>query len=300
MNRRQFQKTLGGSLLAGLSSNLLAQESTKAAPFKALFAPHPKQLPTGPKDYLEQLQFAYDLGFRAWEDNNLYKQPPELQEKVGAFVKEKGMTLGVMVINNGGGVPFFKATDEQKANILSDMKKGVEISKRTGQTWMTMLPGIRVDNVPLHQQIAGAADLMKACCDIVEEHGIILSQEPLSHNIKGGKPLIRSFADGFQLCEATGRKSCKLLADFFHEGQIGNGAKLIPNAEAAWSQVSYVQYGDSPGRKEPGTGALDYTAVTKWLREKNYTGVIGMEHRASEKGPEGLKKLIASYRAIDA
>jgi hydroxypyruvate isomerase len=96
------------------------------------------------------------------------------------------------------------------------------------------------------------------------------------------------------------RKSCKLLADFYHEGQIGNGEKLIENSNKVWDQVSYVQYGASPGRKEPGTGNLDYVAVTKHLREKGYTGVIGMEHGQSKNGQEGLDALLAAYRKIDA
>jgi len=64
--------------------------------------------------------------------------------------------------------------------------------------------------------------------------------------------------------------------------------------------VSYVQYGDSPGRKEPGTGTLDYVAVTKFLRDKNYTGIIGMEHGMRKKSQEGLDSLVAAYRKIDA
>ena len=75
---------------------------------------------------------------------------------------------------------------------------------------------------------------------------------------------------------------------------------MIANAEACWDQVSYIQYGASPGRKEPGTGNLDYVAVTKFLREKNFNGVIGMEHGASKKGQEGLDALMAAYRKIDA
>ena len=250
--------------------------------------------------YLKQLQFAYDHGFRAWEDNRLGNQKPELQEKIGAFMKEKNMALGVMVITGGNGMAFWNPTDDGLAQLEKDMRKGVEVCKRTGQTNMTMLPGIRDKSMPLEEQFKKSVDTMKRCCDIVEEHGIILAQEPLSHNIKGGAPLIRSFEDGFRLCELVNRKSCKLLADFFHEGQIGNGDKLIPNAEKVWSQVSYVQYGDSPGRKEPGTGKLDYTAVTKWLREKGFEGIIGMEHGASAKGAKGLDKLLAAYRAIDA
>ena len=298
MKRRTFLELLGAAaaMTAGASS-ATAQDAVKGAPFRLKFAPHPGQLPTAPKDYLEQLQFAHDLGFRAWEDNGLGGQRPELQEKIGAFCREKGMALGVMVISGGQGAHFPAATPEQIAAIEADMRKGVEVARRTGQTCMTMIPGIRKGEADLEKQIEQSADLMKRCCDIVEESGIILVQEPLSHGVKGGAPLLRSFLDGFLLCEKVNRKSCKLLADFFHEGQIGN--ELLPSAEKTWSQAAYVQFGDVPGRKEPGTGKLDYKAVTRWLHQKGYQGVIGMEHGASAQGREGLDKLLAAYRALD-
>ena len=298
MKRRTFLELLGGAaaMTAGASA-ASAQDAAQGKPFHLKFGPHPGQLPTAPKGYLEQLLFAYDLGFRAWEDNGLGGQKPEMQEKIGAFCKEKGIALGVMVVSSGQGAHFPAATPEQIAGIEADMRKGVEVAKRTGQTCMTMIPGIRKGDADLEKQIEQSADLLKRCCDIVEESGIILVQEPLSHGVKGGAPLLRSFQDGFLLCEKVNRKSCKILTDFFHEGQIGND--LLPSAGKVWSQAGYVQFGDVPGRKEPGTGKLDFKAVTRWLQAKGYTGIIGMEHGTSAQGREGLDKLLAAYRAVD-
>ncbi|MDB4618286.1 sugar phosphate isomerase/epimerase [Akkermansiaceae bacterium] len=302
MNRRHFSQ-LSLATLATSAAFADHHGAKKGEPFKAKFAPHPGLIPTGPgrkDDYIEQLQFAYDLGFRAWEDNGFFGQKPETQEKVAAFMKEKGMEFGVAVISNGKGAMFNKPTEDQTSKIKKDLLKGVEVAKRTGQTNMTFLAGVRDESMSREDQIKASVDTMKMCCDLVEEQGIILALEPLSHPIGGKQPLLRSFADGHLLAKLVNRKSCKLLADFFHEGQIGNGDKLVANAEATWDQVSYIQYGASPGRKEPGTGNLDYTAVTKFLRSKNFTGVIGMEHGASKKGKEGLDALMAAYRKIDA
>ena len=303
MNRREFCRSSAASLAVLATGLARADERAvqePAARFKSRFAPHLNLLPTAPEGFLAQLQFAYDLGFRAWEENWLSRQSPELQEQVGDFCRDKGMALGVTVITGGHGVRFYDPTDEGTEKVLADMRAGVELAKRTGQTNMTMIPGPRDDSMPREKQIERSVDLMRRCCDIVEEHGIILAQEPLSHGVGGGPPLLRSFEDGHLLCKLVDRKSCKLLADFYHEGEIGNGEKLIENAEKVWDQVSYVQYGASPGRKEPGTGKLDYVAVTQWLRDQGYTGVIGMEHGASKQGEEGLDALLQAYRRIDA
>jgi len=42
--------------------------------------------------------------------------------------------------------------------------------------------------------------------------------------------------------------------------------------------VHMVEIGAVPGRKEPGSGELDYTAVFSLLRRLGYSGYIGMEH----------------------
>jgi hypothetical protein len=218
MNRRTFSKLAGGMAMAAAGGNAFAAEKKADEPFKALFAPHPNQFPGGPKDYIEQLQLAYDLGFRAWEDNGLGGRPADLQEKVGQFMKDKKMTIGVMVISGGNGMHFAKPTDDGIKQLEANMKRGVEVSKRTGQTWMTMIPGIRVDGMPLDDQIKGAVDVMKRCCDIIEEHGVIMVLEPLSHGVKGGPPLLRSFMDGFKLCELVNRKSLQAAGGFLPRG----------------------------------------------------------------------------------
>ena len=105
-------------------------------------------------------------------------------------------------------------------------------------------------------------------------------------------------SQAYAICKAVDSPAVKILNDLYHQ-QITEG-NLIPNIDAAWAEIAYYQMGDNPGRKEPGTGNLDYVAVTRWLREKGYTGIIGMEHGTSKKGQEGLDALLAAYRKIDA
>ncbi|NIP95539.1 MAG: xylose isomerase, partial [Akkermansiaceae bacterium] len=84
MDRRTFSRMAGGAaLLAGVAQ----AQGEQGAPYKMGFAPHPNMLPTGPKDYIDQLKFAWDHGFRAWEDNGLTGRDAQLQEQVGEFVK---------------------------------------------------------------------------------------------------------------------------------------------------------------------------------------------------------------------
>ncbi|HEY8896404.1 MAG TPA: xylose isomerase, partial [Niastella sp.] len=61
-----------------------------------------------------------------------------------------------------------------------------------------------------------------------------------------------------------------------------------------------LQIGDNPGRKEPGTGEMNYKNIFKHLHEKGYKGILGMEHGNSIKGQEGEQALIKAYRDADS
>ena len=66
-----------------------------------------------------------------------------------------------------------------------------------------------------------------------------------------------------------------------------------------WDEIAYFQCGDNPGRKEPGTGEINYGNVFDHLKSKNYRGVVGMEHGNSMKGADGERAVINAYRTAD-
>lgn len=78
-----------------------------------------------------------------------------------------------------------------------------------------------------------------------------------------------------------------------------NEGNLIPNMEKTWSEIAYIQIGDNPGRKEPTTGEINYKNVFKFIYDKGYRGVLGMEHGIAGKGKEGEINLVKAYREVD-
>jgi len=50
----------------------------------------------------------------------------------------------------------------------------------------------------------------------------------------------------------------------------------------------------------PTTGEINYKNVFKFIYEKGFKGVVGMEHGNSEPGIEGERKLIKAYREVDS
>jgi hydroxypyruvate isomerase len=79
-----------------------------------------------------------------------------------------------------------------------------------------------------------------------------------------------------------------------------NEGNIIPNMTQCWEEIAYFQIGDNPGRNEPGTGEMNYKNIFKYMHEKGYTGVLGMEHGNSKKDKEGELAVIAAYRESDS
>ena len=139
---------------------------------------------------------------------------------------------------------------------------------------------------------------MRRLSAVLEPHKIVLVLEPLNwHANHGGTCLSRS-DQAYALCKAVNSPSCKILFDLYHQ-QITEG-NLIPNLDACWDEIAYLQSGDHPGRKEPGTGEINYRNVFQHVSPKGFKGVIGMEHGNATPGAEGEQAVIDAYRAADA
>jgi len=87
------------------------------------------------------------------------------------------------------------------------------------------------------------------------------------------------------ICKAVNSPACKILFDIYHMQR--NEGNIIPNMTTCWDEIAYVQIGDNPGRYEPTTGEVNYKNIFKFLFEKGYKGVLGMEHATRRKKRKG-------------
>ena len=146
-------------------------------------------------------------------------------------------------------------------------------------------------------QTANAIELLRRCADVLEPHGLVMVLEPLNWYANHGGTFLVKSDQAYALCKAVGSPSCKILFDIYHQ-QISEG-NLIPNIDRCWDEIAYFQSGDNPGRKEPGTGEINYRNVFGHLKKKGFAGVIGMEHGNARPGAEGERAVIQAYRDVD-
>lgn len=274
-----------------------SEKAAAAAPFKLNYAPHDGMFSNhAGKNFIDQIKYMHDQGFRAIEDNGLLRRTIEEQDKIGKELAGLGMTMGVFVVDGGDNWKTSLTTGKQefKDTFVETCKKCVETAKRVNAKWMTVVPGFFERNIPMGIQTANVVDALRRGAEVFEPHGLIMVLEPLSDT----PDLFMRFSDQtYALCKAVDSPSCKILYDVYHMQR--NEGNLLPNIDKCWDEIAYFQIGDNPGRKEPTTGEINYKNLFQHVYNKGYRGVWGMEHGNAKPGKEGELALIKAYRESD-
>ncbi|MBT8281912.1 MAG: TIM barrel protein [Muriicola sp.] len=283
----------GFSVLGNYTNNIAAHR------FQLKYAPHIGMFKeSAGEDPLAQLHFMADEGFTAFEDNEMAQRPVQMQNAMAAVMKERGLTMGVFVAHKiyWDSPNLTSGNIELREEFLGQINDAVEVAKRVGAKWMTVVPGHKDLKLRMGYQTSNLISTLKKACAILEPHGITMVLEPLNFRNHPGLFLTES-PQAYEICKAVNSPSCKILFDIYHQ-QIQEG-NLIPNIESCWDEIAYFQIGDNPGRNEPNSGEINYKNVLKFIHEKGFKGILGMEHGNSLAGIAGERAVIDAYKAVD-
>ncbi|MGO9422295.1 TIM barrel protein [Roseiarcus sp.] len=136
-----------------------------------------------------------------------------------------------------------------------------------------------------------ARDTLNRIADLGAEHGVTFMLENLNLPVDHpGVPFAR-VEDTLTLVSSIDRPELRLNLDLYHV-QIGEG-DLISWCRRCQPWIGEIQVADVPGRKEPGTGEVNYPGVAHALDAMGYRGPVCMEAFAS-RDPEAA---LAAFRA---
>ncbi len=297
MERRRFITTTllaSGAVALGLSPNRFAQ--TKPGKYHLRYAPHltilNKEL-TIP----QRLDLIAEHGFDATEYNGLLNHPLNEVEEIRKKLDSLRIEMGIFVANPGGWKTAGLVDPKQRDAFLQEIKKTIEYHKVIGNHSVTTLTGPAMPGVSRSSQRRSAIEGLKRAAELLEKTELALVVEPLNHIDHPGFFMTHS-DELAEIIAAVNSKHARMLFDLYHL-QITEG-NLINNFRAYVDLVGYIQTGDVPGRKEPGTGEVNYRNVLKAIYDAGYRGIIGLEHGTSIAGREGVLKMFEAYKKADA
>src|SRR5215203_391305 len=309
MERRKF---IRNSFLTGTAAITLARPAaagsfaeqkngvpvTEPKPFNLPYAFHDGMFKNnGGEDFLDQIKWAYDQGFRSIEDNGMMGRTVEQQKKIGDLLAKLGMKMGVFVITSDSWhwkTSLTTGKQEWTDKMMKDCKEAIEVAKRVNAKWMTVVPGNYERSLSHDMQTANVITALRKGAEILEPHGLVMVLEALSDN---PDLFLRGTHQSFMICKAINSPACKFLFDMYHMQR--NEGNIMANIDKVWEETGYFQIGDNPGRKEPGTGEMNYKNIFKHIYNKGYKGILGMEHGNAKPGKDGEMELIKAYRDAD-
>jgi hydroxypyruvate isomerase len=164
-----------------------------------------------------------------------------------------------------------------EAAYLDVITQNCEVAKRFGGPDLIVFAGEVQKDTPWETQYRQIISGLRKAGEIAEKYGVSICLEPLNH-VESPQMSVLTAEEGFKIVAEVNHPRVKLDFDMYHlqlsEGNLINNLKL--GLEKGW--IHLVQIGDVPGRKEPGTGEVNYINIFKTLQAAKYGGYVDMEH----------------------
>jgi hydroxypyruvate isomerase len=270
MHRREFAQTLAGAVLASTLRSPASPASVRdvdpAVPFKfsVMLWTIYRDLPFG-----QRLEKIAEAGYRAVELVDEYEHWSEEDfRNVNAKKRSLGITFDATAGVHGAADPRNRET------FLSGLTQLLPVAEKLECPAIIVLSGDRVDGFSRESQHQNCVETLKRAAHLAARQKVTLLLENIDPE-ENPKYYLTSAAEGFEIVREVGHPHLKFLYDFYHE-QIAEG-NLIEKLEKNIDRVGLVHIADVPGRREPGTGEINYASIYRKLAQLNYDRYVAME-----------------------
>jgi hydroxypyruvate isomerase len=179
------------------------------------------------------------------------------------------------------------ADDEGAADLLKTARQSIDVGKRLNVARLNLHgTGLGDRGLPVTpcETVTGAMwlkarDTLSRMADLAEEQGVTFMIENLNLPVDHPGVPFAKIEDTLALVSSINRQGLRLNLDLYHV-QIGEG-NLIEWCRKCQPWTGEIQVADVPGRKEPGTGEINYRGVARALKSMGYRGTVCMEAFAS-------------------
>lgn len=193
------------------------------------------------------------------------------------------------------------ADDEGADELIATATQSIEVGKRLNVARLNLHgTGLGEGGLPVtpcslvtDAMWRKARDTLRRVADLADRHGVTFMLENLNLPVDHpGVPFAR-IEDTLDLVSSVNRPGLKLNLDLYHV-QIGEG-NLIAWCRKSLPFIGEIQVADVPGRKEPGTGEINYPGIARALKEMGYRGPICLEGFASGDPEDALAAFRAAF-----
>lgn len=219
------------------------------------------------KDVIYHLEKIKQLGFHGLEVYNWWdldlKQVAMAQEQIG---------IGI----NATCTRSFNLVDPDFRNeYIKGLEDTIEACKVLGIKSIISQTGNLIEGVDRKSQQNAMIETLKQCAYLCEKAKVILEIEPLNGLLDHKDHFLQRSDEAVEVIDRVDSSNVKLVFDVYHQ-QITEG-NVIHNATKYVDRISHYHIADNPGRKQPGTGELNYVNILNAVKATGYDGFVGLE-----------------------
>jgi len=286
MNRRNFMTTCAAA--AGGATLISKQAAFAAIPEDKPFAKVKLRM-SAPinwfpgKTPVEKLDAVAAWGLPAFEWLGISGDIDALAAKAESLGLELSCMKGAGAIAPGQMV---QPDDHDK--VVEQFKENVKIAKKMKCKHLVGLSGNERNDVSHEEQAENVVKCCKRLAPIAEDNDVYLVMEALNPLVDHKGYFMTTTPLTMWILETVNSPNVKMLFDIYHQ-QITEG-NVIRNLTHNIDQIKHFHVADNPGRKEPGTGELNYKNIFKAIAKTNYKDFVALECGHSTKNYEDTLK----------
>ena len=231
-------------------------------------------------DFADRIRAAKAAGLDAVE---FWRFSDKDLDSIEKALAETGMPLAGILAETGG--PLANGHDHER--IMNGISSSLEAARRLGAPVMIVTTGDEQRGMSRAEQHASIVRVLKDAAKIVEGTGVTIALEPLNDRVDHPGYYLTSTEEGLDIVDEVGRPEIRLLYDIYHSAVMGEEIEKV--LDGRLDRVVHVHLADTPGRGEPGSGAMDWADRLEWLEKHGYDGYVGLEYKPSIGTIEGLQ-----------
>ena len=235
----------------------------------------------------ERIQRVADQGFKGY---SFWSASDAEQDAMLKVQQATGIKCASISGTGSAGSSTGLTKAGQEKAYFDEITARAKIAAKFGGAQPIIFVGQTQPDVPWETQRMQIVAGLKHAGDIAKEFGVQLVMEPLSRNPGQVRMALDTAAVAFPVIDEVAHPNVKICFDMYHlqlmEGNIAT--HLRQGLAKGW--IGLVQIGEVPGRREPGTGEIDYAYIFRVLREGEYKGWVDTEMGTSAT-PEASKQL---------
>ena len=191
------------------------------------------------------------------------------------------------LISNRHGIVWADSHDAFASAIEETLAAALKMNVKN----IVVTSGNERSDVSRYVQHTNIVTALRKGAEIVRGSGVQLVLEPLNVLVNHKGYYLVTTAETVDIIDEVGSPDVRVLYDVYHQ-QISEG-NVIDTIRANISKIGHIHTGDVPGRKEPGTGELNYRNIFKAIAETGYNGFVTFECGRSTDADTVCKNMFA-------